>query len=453
LELIRDYDLGINYHPGKANVIEDALSRRSHVNMLAARELLPEFCKEFEKLNLGWVLNIKVITMEVDSTLEEDIQKGQLEDAKIQEIKEQSKEEKAPGFSVDEQGTLWYKKHLCVPNVKEIRELILREAHESAYSIHPGSTKMYHDLKSRYWCYGMKRAIAEYIALCDNCQRVKAERQRPAGLLQPLKIPQWKWEEISMYFIVGLPTTQSSYDSIWVIVDKFLKVAHLIPIKTTYKGSKLAELYIARIVCLHGVPKKIVSDRGTQFTSRFWEKLHEAMDTKLNFSSAYHPQTDGQTERVNQILEDMLTACALKDKKSWDKCLSYAEFSYNNSYQESLKMSPFEVLYGRRCRTPMFWNEPRENQVLGPEILREAKRQVQVARENLQLAQSRQKSYTDHRRRNLSFKVGDFVYLKVSPMRGLRRFKIRGKLVPRYIGPFKVLEQRGEVAYQLELPP
>jgi transposase InsO family protein len=127
----------------------------------------------------------------------------------------------------------------------------------------------------------------------------------------------------------------------------------------------------------------MVSDRGTQFTSRFWEKLHEAMDTKLNFSSAYHPQTDGQTERVNQILEDMLRACALKDKKSWDKCLSYAEFSYNNSYQESLKMSPFKVLYGRKCRTPLFWNEPGENQVFGPEILREAERQVQVVRENL----------------------------------------------------------------------
>jgi hypothetical protein len=156
LELIKDYNLGINYHPNKANVVADALSRRSHLNILASRELLLEFCKEFETLNLGWVSNTEVITMEVDSTLEEDIRKGQLEDAKIQEIKEQIKEEKAPGFSVDEQGTLWYKTRLCVPEVKEIRELILREAHDSAYSIHSGSTKMYHDLKSRYWWYEMK---------------------------------------------------------------------------------------------------------------------------------------------------------------------------------------------------------------------------------------------------------------------------------------------------------
>jgi hypothetical protein len=296
LELIKDYDLGTNYHPGKANVVADALSRRSHLNMLATRELLPEFCTEFEKLNLGWVLNAEIVAMEVDSMLEQDIRKGQLEDAKIQEIKEQIKEDKALGFSIDDQGTLWYKKRICVPEIKEIRESILREAHDSAYPIHLGSTKIYHDLKSRYWWYGMKRVIAEYVALCDNRRRVKAERQRPAGLLQRLKIPEWKWEEISMDFIVGLPITQSGYDSIWVIIDHLSKVAHFIPIKTTYKGSKLAELYIARIVCLHRVPKKIVSDRGTKFTSKFWEKLHESMDTKLNFSSAYHPQTDGQTE-------------------------------------------------------------------------------------------------------------------------------------------------------------
>jgi hypothetical protein len=175
LELIKDYDLGINYHIGKANVVANSLSRRYHLNMLATRKLLPKFCKEFEKLNLGWVSNTEVITMVVDSTLEQDIQKDQLEDAKIQEIKEQIKEDKAPGFSVDEQGTLWYKKCLCVFEIKEIRELILREVHDSDYSIHPESTNMYYDLKSRYWWYGMKRVVIEYVALCDNCQRVRAE--------------------------------------------------------------------------------------------------------------------------------------------------------------------------------------------------------------------------------------------------------------------------------------
>jgi hypothetical protein len=231
LELIKDYDLGINYHLGKANVAADALRRRTHLNMLATRELLPEFCKELEKLNLGWVSNTKIVSMEVESTLEQDIQNGQLKDAKIQEIKEQIKEDKAPGFSVDDQGTLWYKNRIYLPEIKEIRELILREAHDLAYSIHPRSTKMYHDLKSRYWWYGMKRAIAEYMALCDNSQRFKVECQRSTRLLQPLKIPEWKWEEISMNFFLGLTKTQSGYDSIWVIVDHLSKVAHFIPVK------------------------------------------------------------------------------------------------------------------------------------------------------------------------------------------------------------------------------
>jgi hypothetical protein len=210
---------------------------------------------------------------------------------------------------------------------------------------------------------------------------------------------------------------------------------------------------MSRIVCLHGVLKKIVSDRGTQFTSRFWGRLHETLDIQLRFSSAYHPQTDGQTERVNQILEDMLRSSAMQYGRSWDKRLSYAEFSYNNSYQESIKMVPFEMLYGRRCRTPLFWNETGEQKVFGPDILQETEKQVRMVRENFRVAQSRQKSYVDHRRRELNFEVGHFVYLKVSPMRGLRRFKVRGKLTPRFNGPFKILEKRGEVAYQLELPP
>jgi hypothetical protein len=148
----------------------------------------------------------------------------------------------------------------------------------------------------------------------------------------------------------------------------------------------------------------------------------------------------------------MLRACTLQYGRIWDKSLPYAEFSYNNSYQESLKMAPFEMLYGRRCRTPLFWNETGEWKVFGPDILQEAEKQVHMVREK-RVAQSMQKSYADHRRRELSFEVGYFVYLKVSPMRGLHRFKVRGKLTPRFIGPFKILEKRGEVAYQLELPP
>jgi hypothetical protein len=271
------------------------------------------------------------------------------------------------------------------------------------------------------------------------------------GLLQLLLVLEWKWEEIAMDFIMGLPKTQSGYDSIWVIMDQLTKVAQFIPVKTTYSGLQLAELYMSRIVCLHGVPKKIVSDRGTQFNLKFWERLHETLDTQLCFSSAYHPQTNGQTGRVNQILEDMLRACALQYGRSWDMSLSYAEFAYNNSYQETLKMAPFEMLYGRRCQTSLFWSETREQKVFGPDIFQEFEKQVRMVRENLQVAQSRQKNYTDHRRRELSFEVRDFVYLKVSPMRGLRCFKVRGKLAPRFIGPFKILEKRGEIAYQLEL--
>ena len=159
-------------------------------------------------------------------------------------------------------------------------------------------------------------------------------------------------------------------------MDRLTKVAHFISVKTTYNSAVLGELYMSRIVCLHGVPKKRVSDRGTQFTSHFWKQLHEALGTHLKFSSAYHPQTDGQTERTNQIIEDMLRACALQDTLGWEKRLLYAEFSYNNSYQASLKMSPFQAVYGRNCRTLLYWDQPGERQVFGPNILLEAEENI-----------------------------------------------------------------------------
>jgi len=231
--------------------------------------------------------------MEIQSTLLGKIREAQKLDKGIAEIKGRMNQGKAEGFREDEHGTIWFEQRICVPNDPEIRKLILQEAHDSPYSIHPGNTKMYLDLKESFWWAGMKREIAEYVAICDVCQRVKAEHQKPAGLLQPLPIPDWKWDKLGMDFIMGLPRTRSGYDSIWVIVDRLTKVAHFIPVKTTYTSAKLAKIYMTRIVCLHGVPRSIVSDRGTQFTSKFWNQLHQTLGTRLEFSNAFHPRTDG----------------------------------------------------------------------------------------------------------------------------------------------------------------
>jgi hypothetical protein len=298
----------------------------------------------------------------------------------------------------------------------------------------------------------MKREISKYVSECDTCQRIKASHLKVAGTLQPLPIPSWKWEDLSMDFIVGLPNTSRHHDSIWVIVDRLTKTAHFLPVHTTHRAEKYAEIYIDQIVRLYGIPRTIVSDRGAPFVAIFWEQLQESLGTHVIRSSTYHPQTDGQTERVNQILEDMLRACVLHYGKNWDKCLSLAEFSYNNSYQSSLKMAPFEALYERRCRTSLIWSQARERENFGPDLVLEAKEKVRVIKKNLEAAQAWQKSYHDKRRKPLQFEVEDHVYLKVSPTKGVQRFGIKGKLAPRYIGPYEIKESCGPVAYQLKLP-
>jgi hypothetical protein len=216
-----------------------------------------------------------------------------------------------------------------------------------------------------------------------------------------LSVPDWKWDDISMDFIVGLPLTARKFNSIWVIVDRLTKSAHFIPVNTNYNVQKYAGIYVARVLCLHGVLKMIISDRGSQFVARFWEQLHASLGTHLIHNSAYHPQMDGQTERDNQILEDMLRACVMEYPGSWDKNLPWVEFSYNNSYQESLKMAPFEALYGRQCRTPLIWIEPGEKAIFGPDIVVEAEATVHHIQENLKVAKLRQESYANKRRRPL----------------------------------------------------
>jgi hypothetical protein len=333
--------------------VADALSHKASCHCLTMKTSDITLCQEMEKLNLGMIQHGTLNQLKLELVLLQRIMDAQKDNEGMKYIHEKMKARRATCFRKDDQGIVWFNNRIVVPKNEEIRQQILDEAHLSRYSVHPGSTKMYHDLKQHYWWTKMKIEIACYVARCDTCRRVKAIHMKTAGPLQSLPIPTWKWEDISMDFIVGLPRTAKGYDSIWVIVDRLTKIAHFLPVKTYYPVLTYAELYIARILSLHGVPKTIVLDCGPQFVSKFWKELRKSLGTKLLHSSAYHPQTSGQTERVKQILEDMLRACVLEFPQKWDDCLPIAEFSYNNSYQESIKMAPFEALYGRRCRTPL----------------------------------------------------------------------------------------------------
>nr|GEY83632.1 putative reverse transcriptase domain-containing protein [Tanacetum cinerariifolium] len=286
-------------------------------------------------------------------------------------------------------GTLHYLDRIWVTLKGDMRTLIIDEAYTSKYYVHLGANKMYYDLRDRYWWPGIKKDIVVYVSKCLTCLKVKVEHHRPSGLLHQPKIPLWKWEGIVMDFVTKLPRTSSRHDTIWVIMNQLTKSAYFLPMHEDYKIDRLARLYLNEIIARYGVSILIISDRDSRFRLRFWQSMQEALGIRLDMSITYHPQTDGQSERTIQTLEDMLRAYVLDFKGSWDVHLLLVEFSYNNSYHSRVRCASFEALYGRKCRSLIMWAE---------------------IKDTLKAACDHQKCYANQRRKPLEFSVGPVAY-------------------------------------------
>ncbi|GJU09683.1 putative reverse transcriptase domain-containing protein [Tanacetum coccineum] len=357
LEFLSDYDCEIRYHPGKANVVADALSCKEQNKPLRVRALV---------MTIGLNLPKQILEAQIEAHKPENFKKEDIGGMIRKDIPKEKLEPRADG-------TLCLNGRSWLPCYGDLRTVIMHESHKSKYSIHLGSDKMYWDMKKLYWWPNIKADIATYVSKCLTCAK--------------------------------LPNSSQDYDTIWVIVDRLTKSAIFVPMRETNPMERLARMYLKEVVRRHGIHVSIICDRDPRFTSNFWRSLQKAMGMNLDMSTAYHPQTDGQSKRTIQTLEDMLRACVIDFGKGWVNHLPLVEFSYNNSYHASIKAAPFEALYDQKCCSPI-------------------KQRIQAARD-------RQKSYADLKRKPMEFQVGDRVMLKVSPWKGVVRFGKRRKLNPR----------------------
>ncbi|GJX45042.1 putative reverse transcriptase domain-containing protein [Tanacetum coccineum] len=314
LELLSDYNCEIRYHTRKANVVVDALSRKEWSKPLRVRALV---------MTIGLDLPKQILNAQTEARKPENIKNKDVGGMLFENSKDPEKF-RTEKLEPRADGTLCFNGRSWLPCYGDLRTVIMYESHKSKYSIHPGSDKMNQDMKKLYWWPNIKANIATYV---------------------------------NKYFVPKLPKSSQGYDTIWVIVDRLTKFAIFVPMRETDLMEKLARMYLKKVVTSHGIPVSIIYDRDLRFSSNFWRSLQKALGTNLDMYTAYHPQTDGQSERTIQTLKDMLRACAIDFGKGWVNHFPLVEFSYNNSYHASIKAAPFEALYGRKCRSPVCWAE------------------------------------------------------------------------------------------------
>ena len=437
LETLQANPFTVKYRPGKTNVVADALSRPPQLtniseiktSLLDDKELMtgyqddPYFKEIYEALQMPHTAPPKAISRAKNFTLMD--------------------------------GKIYLRKNLrlAIPSNTQTRFRILSEFHSTPTSGHLGTEKTFEKVARHYYWPKLGKDVRRFITGCDECQRNKANNLAPAGLLQPLETPSDRWEQITMDFIVQLPPTKAGFDAIVVFVDRYTKRAYFCSTHTSATAPETAKIFFATIFKNHGLPKAIISDRDAKFTSKFWRALFGQLGTKLSMSTAFHPQTDGQTERMNRTLEEMLRIHATYKQDTWDEYLPAAEFAYNNSKQASTGFTPFELDTGRHPNTPTSWAATTVKVAATADFMDHWNFMIQQAKDNLFEAQQRQRKYADQKHRYVEFEIGDQVLLSskniLSPVDKLRPTL---KLAPKFLGPFTIIDKISETAYKLDLP-
>lgn len=445
-DVIANFDFDIEYIDGATNVVADGLSRRPD-HLQHSSQLL-------NLLRVGPVAPVRSIN--AATSLRADIFEASKQDAAyVRLLKKSATELKREQLHI-KGGLVYYKDtRLYLPDDLALRTRILHECHDAPTGGHLGKDKTIDQVKRRFYWPRMDAEIQTYVTGCDACQRNKPSHQAKIGLLQPLPIPERPWQQVSLDLIVALPRTKSGQDAVVVFVDKLTKMVHYVATTTNVTAPQLSQIFMREVCRLHGVPESILSDRDPRFTAHFWRALWDQLGTKLTMSTAFHPQTDGQTERANRTLEEMLRSFVNWHQTDWDQHLPALEMAINNAKQASTGFSPFYLNYGQEVQLPLDLALGSALESKNPEAaerIRQLRANLARAKEGIRAAQVRQSRYVDRHRRAVTFVVGDRVLLSTEHLQ-LKGAGRTPKLTYKYLGPFRVRRVVGANAYELDLPP